>query len=61
MALTLGRKPGEKVFIEDEHGRKIEVEVVEAEGNIKHALKLRITAPQAFNIVRGEIYNGNNS
>ncbi|SFB08642.1 carbon storage regulator, CsrA [Lentibacillus halodurans] len=61
MALTLGRKSGEKVFIEDEHGRNIEVEVIRAERNVKHALKLRITAPQEFNIVRGEIYNGNNS
>ncbi|QKY70997.1 carbon storage regulator [Lentibacillus sp. CBA3610] len=60
MALTLRRKPGEKVFIEDEHGRNIEVEVVKAEGNMNNALKLRITAPQVFNIVRGEIY-GNNS
>ncbi|MFD1360923.1 carbon storage regulator [Lentibacillus salinarum] len=47
-------------FITDEHGRKIEVEVIKAEGNGNNALKLRITAPQAFNIARGEIY-GNNS
>lgn len=45
MALTLGRKLGEKVFIMDEHDRKIEVEVMKAEGNIKNGLKLRITTP----------------
>jgi len=61
MALTLGRKPGEKVFIMDEHDRKIEIEVMKADGNLNSALKLKITAPQEFKIVRGEIYNGNNS
>ncbi|MGM8366481.1 carbon storage regulator [Virgibacillus sp. W0181] len=61
MALTLGRKPGEKVYIIDEHDRKIEVEVVKGDGNLNNALKLRITAPQEFRIVRGEIHQGNNS
>ncbi|GGB35806.1 carbon storage regulator [Virgibacillus dakarensis] len=61
MALTLGRKAGEKVFIIDEHGREIEIEVMKAEGNIKNALRLRITAPQEFKVVRGEVYDGSSS
>jgi carbon storage regulator CsrA len=61
MALLLGRKPGENVIIQDDQGREIEVKVVKAEGSVKSALKLRITAPPEFNIVRGEIYEGNNS
>lgn len=61
MALMLGRTPGEKVFIVDEQGREIEIEVVKTSGEFTNQLKLRITAPQEFNIVRGEIYNGSNS
>ena len=61
MALILGRKPGEKVIIQDDQGREIEIKVVKAEGSVKSSLKLRITAPPEFNIVRGEIYDGNNS
>jgi len=61
VALMLGRKPGEKVFILDEQGREIEIEVVRAGGNVNNFLRLRITAPQDFKIVRGEIYEGNNS
>jgi sRNA-binding carbon storage regulator CsrA len=57
----LGRKPEEKVFIVDEHDREIEVEVMKAERNIKNGLKLRSIAPKEFRIVRGEIYDGNNS
>ncbi|WP_106496390.1 carbon storage regulator [Lentibacillus sp. Marseille-P4043] len=61
MALTLGRKPGEKLYITDEHGREIEIEVVKADANLSNYLQLRINAPQSFNIVRGEVYKGNNS
>ncbi|MEN1970036.1 carbon storage regulator [Lentibacillus sp. N15] len=62
MALTLGRRPGENVFIIDERGREIEVEVMkDKSSSIKNALKLRITAPREFKVVRGEIYDGNNS
>lgn len=61
MALMLGRKPGEKVIIQDDQGKEIEVQVVKADGSLNNGLKLRITAPPEFNIVRGEIYDGNNS
>lgn len=57
MALVLGRNPGEKVYIKDEYDREIEVEVIKAGGN----LKLRISAPPTFDIIRGEIYNDSNS
>lgn len=59
MALTLGRRPGEKIFITDEQGRKIEIEVVKAETKLSNYVQLRINA-QAFNIVRGEVYKDNN-
>ena len=61
MALMLGRKPGEKIIVLDDQGREIEIKVVKAEASAKSALKLRITAPPEFRIVRGEIYEGNNS
>lgn len=61
MALTLGRRPGDKIFIIDEKGRKIEIEVVKAEAKLSSFLQLRINAPQEFNIVRGEVYRDNNS
>ena len=61
MALMSGRKPGEKVIIQDDQGREIEIKVVKTEGSVKNSLKLRITAPPEFNIVRGEINEGNNS
>ncbi len=57
MALVLGRKPGEKVFIIDEHDKEIEVEVIKVDGY----LRLKITAPEEFKIVRGELHNSNNS
>ncbi|MBR2246288.1 carbon storage regulator [Oceanobacillus profundus] len=61
MALVLGRKVGEKVVIQDDQGREVEIKVIKGEGGLKHSLKLRISAPQEFNIIRGEIYDGNNS
>ncbi len=57
MALVLGREPGEKVIIIDDHNKEIEVEVIKTGGS----LRLKITAPPEFQIVRGEIYEGNNS
>jgi sRNA-binding carbon storage regulator CsrA len=57
MALMLGRNPGEKVIIQDDQEREIEIKVIKADSG----LKLRITAPPEFNIVRGEIYDDNNS
>lgn len=61
MALTLGRKPGEKIYIIDAQGREIEIEVVKRDEKLSNFTQLRISAPQEFKIVRGEIYNGNNS
>jgi len=61
MALTLGRKAGEKIYIIDAQGREIEVEVVRRDEKLSNFTQLRISAPKEFNIVRGEIYNGNNS
>ena len=61
MALTLGRKPGEKIYIIDTQGREIEIEVVKREEKLSNFTQLRISAPQEYNIVRGEIYDGNNS
>jgi len=61
MALTLGRKPGEKVYIIDTQGREIEIEVVRREEKLSNFTQLRINAPQDYKIVRGEIYNGSNS
>lgn len=34
MGLTLGRKPGEKVYMIDAQGRKIEIEVVKREDKL---------------------------
>jgi len=53
VTLTLGRKPGEKLYIMDEYNREIEIEVVKEESG----LKLRIDAHEEFKIVRGEILN----
>jgi len=53
VTLTLGRKPGEKLYIMEEYNREIEIEVVKEESG----LKLRIDAPEEFKIVRGEILN----
>jgi len=61
MALTLGRKPGEKVYIIDAQGREIEIEVVKREEKLSNFTQLRINAPQDYKIIRGEIYSGNNS
>lgn len=61
MALTLGRKPGEKIYIIDAQGREIEIEVVKREEKLSNFTQLRISAPQEFQIVRGEIHNGSNS
>jgi len=61
MALTLGRKAGEKIYIIDAQGREIVVEVVKRDEKLSNFTQLRISAPQEFKIVRGEIYNGNNS
>ncbi|WP_100010143.1 carbon storage regulator [Lentibacillus sediminis] len=57
MALTLGRKPGEKVFLVDDQGREVEIEVVSREDKLSNYTQLRISAPRDFQIVRGEIYN----
>lgn len=57
MALTLGRKPGEKVFLVDDQGREVEIEVVRREDKLSNYTQLRISAPRDFQIVRGEIYN----
>ncbi|HLS07970.1 carbon storage regulator [Lentibacillus sp.] len=61
MALTLGRKPGEKIYLVDDHGREIEIEVVKRDERLSNYTQLRISAPQEFNIIRGEIHNGSNS
>jgi len=61
MALTLGRKAGERIYIIDAQGREIEVEVVRRDEKLSNFTQLRISAPQEFTIVRGEIYNGNSS
>lgn len=61
MALTLGRRPGEKIYIIDSQGREIEIEVVKREEKLSNFTQLRIDAPQDYKIVRGEIYDGNNS
>lgn len=61
MALTLGRKPGEKIYIVDTQGRDIEIEVVKREEKLSNFTQLRISAPQEFQVVRGEIYSGSSS
>lgn len=61
MGLTLGRKPGEKIYIIDSQGREIEIEVVKREEKLSNFTQLRISAPQEFQIIRGEIHKGNNS
>ncbi|MFZ4451052.1 carbon storage regulator [Salibacterium aidingense] len=49
--LVLGRKPGEYIIIDD----KIKVEVVKSENG---HLRLAIDAPKEMGIVRGEVYEG---
>ena len=61
MALTLGGKPGEKIYPIEAQGREIEIEVVKRDEKLSNFTQLRISAPQEFKIVRGEIYDGNNS
>ncbi|OZU88225.1 carbon storage regulator [Virgibacillus indicus] len=61
MALTLGRKPGEKIYIVDSQGREIEIEVVKREEKLSNFTQLRISAPSEYQIIRGEIYEGSNS
>lgn len=61
MALILGRRPGESVYIIDNQGREIKIEVIKGKGNFEKQLKLLIDAPDEFRVVRGEIYHDNNS
>ncbi|WP_084822496.1 MULTISPECIES: carbon storage regulator [Oceanobacillus] len=46
---------GEKIFLTDENGLKIEIEVVKREEKLSNFTQLRINAPRHINIVRGEI------
>ncbi|WP_085506040.1 carbon storage regulator [Thalassobacillus devorans] len=55
MALTLGRKPGEKLYIVDEDGKEIEIEVVKTDAKLDNYLRLRVNAPQEYKIIRGEL------
>ncbi|UOQ43340.1 carbon storage regulator [Halobacillus salinarum] len=59
MALILGRKLGEKIFIQDQQGNEMEIEIVKAKSG-SH-LRLSIEAPKEFNIIRGELKEGNSS
>lgn len=60
MALTIGRKAGEKLFITDSNtGEKIEIEIVKRDEKLGNFTQLRINAPRHFQIARGEIYHGN--
>ena len=59
MALILGRKPGEKIYIQDQHGNEMQIEIVKAKNG--NNLRLAIDAPPEFNIVRGELRDGNSS
>ncbi|WP_099159837.1 carbon storage regulator [Virgibacillus ndiopensis] len=64
MALTLGRKPGEKLYIIDPNGEKIEIEVVKGDRNKpEDYMRLRVNAPKNYKVLRGELYTGigNNS
>ncbi|MBM7551570.1 carbon storage regulator [Thalassobacillus pellis] len=55
MALTLGRKPGEKLYIVDQDGKEIEIEVVKADASMDNYLRLRVNAPKEYKIIRGEL------
>ncbi|CDQ42120.1 carbon storage regulator [Virgibacillus salexigens] len=57
MALTLGRKPGEKVILRDSQGSEIVIEVVEKDKQLRNFTQLRINAPKEFSIIRGELDN----
>lgn len=64
MALTLGRTPGEKLYIVDPNGEKIEIEVVRGDRNKpEDYMRLRVNAPKNYKILRGELYteSDNNS
>ncbi|WP_404454414.1 carbon storage regulator [Virgibacillus necropolis] len=58
MALTLGRKPGEKLYIIDPNGNEIEIEVVKGDRNsLEDYLRLRVNASQDYKVLRGELYD----
>ncbi|WP_430790859.1 carbon storage regulator [Virgibacillus flavescens] len=58
MALTLGRKPGEKLYIIDPNGSEIEIEVVKGDRNKpEDYMRLRVTAPQDYKVLRGELHD----
>lgn len=64
LALTLGRKPGEKLYIIDPNGNKIEIEVVKGDHNkLEDYMRLRVNAPKDYKVLRGELYTdfGSNS
>ncbi|MFZ3576863.1 carbon storage regulator [Virgibacillus sp. DJP39] len=57
MALTLGRKPGEKLYIIDLNGNEIEIEVVKGDRNkLEGYMRLRVNAPKDYKVLRGELY-----
>lgn len=62
MPLTLGRKPGQEIILQDNQGREVRIEVMEADNMSYHDyMRLRITAPDDIKIIRGELIPGNDS
>ncbi|PAF20054.1 hypothetical protein CHH49_18075 [Terribacillus saccharophilus] len=62
MPLTLGRKPGQEIVLKDNQGREVRIEVMEADNMDYHDyMRLRITAPDDIQIIRGELIPGNDS
>ncbi|WP_010648058.1 carbon storage regulator [Oceanobacillus massiliensis] len=57
MALTLGRQPGEKLYIISPNGEEIEIEVVKGDRNKpEDYIRLRVNAPKDFKVLRGELH-----
>jgi sRNA-binding carbon storage regulator CsrA len=62
VALTLGRKPGQTIVLQDSQGREVHIEVMEADNmNYHDYMRFRITAPEDIKIIRGELISGNDS
>ena len=58
MALTLGRKPGEKLYIIGPNGEEIVIEVVKGDRNkLEDYMRLRVNAPKDYKVLRGELYD----
>jgi len=57
LTLTLGRQPGEKLYIMNPNGEEIEIEIVQGDRNKpEDYIRLRVNAPKHYKVLRGELY-----